>query len=64
MCARPAARTANPTGCNDLIRARYGESVPEDALPELAEAIVARFAPRSATIMRFDANKGGAAWAN
>lgn len=57
------AWTANPTGCNDLIRARYGESVPEAALPELAEAIVARFAPRAATIMHFDA-KGGAVCAN
>ena len=40
MCGE--AWAANPTACNDIIKARYGESVPEEALAELAEAITAR----------------------
>lgn len=62
MCGE--AWAANPTACNDMIKARYGESVPEAALPELAEAITARFAPRPATVLRFNAQQGGTACAN
>lgn len=62
MCGE--AWAANPTACNDLIRARFGESVPEEALAELAEAITARFTPRPANVLRFDAQQGGAACAN
>ncbi|WP_302616632.1 hypothetical protein, partial [uncultured Desulfovibrio sp.] len=59
MCGE--AWAADPMACNDLIRARYPRQVPESALPELAEAIMARFAPRAATITRFD---GGVACVN
>lgn len=62
MCGE--AWAANPTACNDIIKARYGESVPEEALTELAEAITARFAPRPANVLRFNAQQGGAACAN
>ncbi len=62
MCGE--AWAANPTACNDLIRARFGESVPEEALAELAEAITARFTPRPANVLRFDAQQGGTACAN
>lgn len=59
MCGE--AWAADPVACNDLIRARYPRQVPESALPELAEAIMARFALRAATITHFD---GGVACAN
>lgn len=62
MCGE--AWAANPTACNDMIKARYGESVPEAALSELAEAITARFTPRPATVLRFNAQQGGTACAN
>lgn len=62
MCGE--AWAANPTACNDIIKARYGESVPAEALAELAEAITARFAPRPANVLRFNAQQGGAACAN
>lgn len=61
MCGE--AWAANPTACNDLIKARYPGQVPEKALPELARAITARFAPRAANVLRFDA-AGGTACAN
>lgn len=62
MCGE--AWAANPTACNDIIKARYGENVPEEALAELAEAITARFAPRPANVLRFSEQQGGATWAN
>lgn len=54
------AWAADPVACNNLIRARYGETVPEDALTELAEAIITRFAPRAATVLPFAPGQGGA----
>lgn len=62
MCGE--AWAADPAACNDLIRARYGESVPEEALEELARIITTRFAPRSATVLRFEARQEGATCAN
>lgn len=48
MCGE--AWAADPVACNALLRARYPRSVPESALPELAEAINQRFAPRPARV--------------
>lgn len=47
------AWATDPVACNDLLRARYPDQVPESALPELADAIMARFAPRPANVLRF-----------
>ena len=58
MCGE--AWAANPTACNDLIRARFPGQVPEAALPELAEAITARFTPRPASVLRFEEKRQAA----
>ena len=44
-----------------LVRKRFPVQVPEGALEELAGAIQERFAPRPATVIRFE---GGRACAN
>ena len=62
MCGE--AWSANPVACNDLIRARFPQQVPEEALPELAEAIMARFAPRPASVLHFREHQGEQACAN
>ena len=52
------AWAANPTACNDIIRARYPQQVPESALPELAALINARFAPRPAHVHTLPKEEG------
>lgn len=66
MCGE--AWAADPAGCNALIRERFPQSVPETALPELAEAIRARHAvenvARPARRLTFTVkDKGEATWA-
>lgn len=41
----------NATACMDMLMECFPVSVPEDKLPDLADAITARFAPRPATIL-------------
>lgn len=53
--------SADPAACMALVRKRFPVQVPEGALEELAGAIQERFAPRPATVIRFE---GGRACAN
>ena len=41
----PQAFLNNATGCRDLVTARHADAVPESALPDLAHALLQRFAP-------------------
>lgn len=45
----------NAVGCMDLIKARYPQNVPENALQELASAMRDRFMPKTATILTMPA---------
>lgn len=53
--------SSDPAACMALVRKRFPVQVPEGALEELAGAIQERFAPRPATVIRFE---GGRACAN
>ena len=53
--------SSDPAACMALVRKRFPVQVPEGALEELVGAIQERFAPRPATVIRFE---GGQACAN
>lgn len=63
----PEAFETDAVACMDMLKARFPVTVPEDKLDDVAQALIARHAPRLATISTLSINttlEGGAACAS